>query len=150
MISERSCDTENWKVISNWNKVVSKFYISHYYGFYCIFDQINTALVRIRDYFQKKKSYRPINQIPLIWTQDDKKEKGEGWNVTELRIRYLQSALCVCKEKISKGKSANSTTGNKKTKKTKTKHPPSTTAMKTNPIICVSCCKFVLMDGIGK
>ncbi len=41
--------------------------ISQYYCFYCIFNQINAALVSIRDVFQKKKVKTKILIIPNFW-----------------------------------------------------------------------------------
>ncbi len=69
MISEGSRDTEDWSngaensALHHKNKWYFKIYkqkmiilncnnISQYYCFYCIFDQINAAVVSIRD-FQK-------------------------------------------------------------------------------------------------
>ncbi len=67
-ISEGSCDTEDWSndaensALHHRNKLNLKIYsnkktviwncnnISQYYCFYCIFNQINAALVRIRDF----------------------------------------------------------------------------------------------------
>ncbi len=69
MISEGSCDTEDWSNDSKnsalitainyifWQKIVilNCKNISQYYCFYCIFGQINAGLVSLRDFFQKKK-----------------------------------------------------------------------------------------------
>ncbi len=75
MISEGSCDSENWSndaghsVLNHRNKLHFKIY-SHrkklfwiviifiqYYCFYCIFDQINIPLVSRRDFIQKHKKF---------------------------------------------------------------------------------------------
>ncbi len=63
MISEESCDTEHWSndaensalhhnCVSKKRKKKRKENISQYDCFYCSFDQINSALVSIRDFFQ--------------------------------------------------------------------------------------------------
>ncbi len=55
MISERSSKHIQTKMF-----ILNCISISQYYCFYCIFDQINAALVSIRDYLKKKhlqKSY---------------------------------------------------------------------------------------------
>ncbi len=71
--------------------------ISQYFDLYCISDQINAALVSIRDYFQKQKSYRPQNSkqwsypdslhLGAEWTEKLKKNQAEGINVHLVRIR---------------------------------------------------------------
>ncbi len=71
MISEESCDTQDWSndaensalitaihLILKYFKIENIFLknnISNYYCFYCIFDQINAALVSRRDFLQKHK-----------------------------------------------------------------------------------------------
>ncbi len=66
MISEGSRDTEDWSNdaensdLHHKNKVWFKillntklyFNVSQYYCFYCIFDQINSVLVSITDFFK--------------------------------------------------------------------------------------------------
>jgi len=61
MISEGSCDTEFWS-----NDAENSAWFGHN-GFYCIFSQINAALVNITDLFQKH--YRvssPKNENSVI------------------------------------------------------------------------------------
>ncbi len=70
LISEGPCDTEDWsnnaensaliteinyilKYIQTENIYLNCNIISQYYSFYCIFDQINAALLSRRDFFQK-------------------------------------------------------------------------------------------------
>ncbi len=70
MISEGSCDTEDWsndaensashhnntlhfRIYSNGKQILNCNNNLQYNYFYCIFDQINTDLVSIRDVFQK-------------------------------------------------------------------------------------------------
>ncbi len=67
MISERSCDTEDWSndaenaginYMLTYIQITNSYFkfkknISQYYCFYCIFGQINGALVSIRVLFQK-------------------------------------------------------------------------------------------------
>ncbi len=66
MISEGSCDTEDWSndaensaLITEINCILKYIHIENifklYRIFYCSFDQINAALVNRRDFFQKRK-----------------------------------------------------------------------------------------------
>ncbi len=63
MISERSCDPEDWSNDTEncGNKLHFRIYqnicnnISQYCSFYCVFDQINAGLESINDVFQKHK-----------------------------------------------------------------------------------------------
>ncbi len=84
MISERSCDTKDWSndaensALHQRNKLHFKMYfkikqfffncnnISQYYWFYCIFNQINAALVRKRDL---KKSVLYIKTVHHLYPQ---------------------------------------------------------------------------------
>ncbi len=73
MISEGSCDTEDWSndaensalitginyILNDKNSSCNNF--SQYYSFYCILDQINAALVNIRDFFQKTFKIPKLN-----------------------------------------------------------------------------------------
>jgi len=74
MISKGSCDTEDWnndaenlalplqEYLPNIVSQISYFKLKiKYCCFYCIFYQINAALLNIGDFFQKhlKKSYHP-------------------------------------------------------------------------------------------
>ncbi len=52
MISEGSCDTEDWSHDAE-NVQYFKMVVIIFHNFYCIFDQINAALVSIEDFFQK-------------------------------------------------------------------------------------------------
>ncbi len=77
MISEGSCDTEDWSndagnsALHHRNNYILKCIvienscidISQYYSFYCDFDQINVVFVR--DFFQK---HLQITWTPNIWT----------------------------------------------------------------------------------
>ncbi len=72
LISEGSRDTEDWSndaenpalyhmnishftIYSNRKAILNCNNISQYYSFYCIFSQINAALVSRRDFFEKHK-----------------------------------------------------------------------------------------------
>jgi len=57
MISKGSCDTEAWSNDAKNSALPSQeYFTSQYYCFYCIFDQMNAALVSIRDFFQKHQN----------------------------------------------------------------------------------------------
>jgi len=61
VISEGSCDTEDWSNDAENSALIYIFYNDHsdfklFSQYYCIFDQINAALVQIRD-FQKPKNH---------------------------------------------------------------------------------------------
>ncbi len=77
MISEGSCDTEDWSndaensALHHRNKLHLKYIkmkncylnsnnISQYCNFYCIFHQINAALISIRDFFKEHTFTRYI------------------------------------------------------------------------------------------
>ncbi len=75
MISEGSCDTEEWSndaensdlpseinYILQYNQIYKKIKIviiltSQYYCFYCIFDQINVAFASIWDFYNCSKGF---------------------------------------------------------------------------------------------
>ncbi len=93
MISERSCDTQDWSndtensALHHRNKLHFKMYYNKKYilicnnvsKYSCIFDQINAALLSKRDFFQKhlRKSYplqtldsshlESIDLLQLLW-----------------------------------------------------------------------------------
>jgi len=52
IISEGSCDTEDWSNDAE-NCFDGRKFFFYCIQFYCIFDQINAALVSIRDSFQQ-------------------------------------------------------------------------------------------------
>ncbi len=68
MISEGSCDTEDWSNdaensalitgISNIKIENTPFILYITLLLYCVFDQINAALVIIRDFFQKQNKQK--------------------------------------------------------------------------------------------
>ncbi len=59
------CDTEDWSNDAENQLCLANYFlncnnISQFYSFYCVFDQINEALISIRDFFLNfKKSYQP-------------------------------------------------------------------------------------------
>ena len=63
MISEGSCDTEDWSNDAENSALITgyKIYLDilncnnilQYYSFFCIFNQTNAGLMSIRDFFQK-------------------------------------------------------------------------------------------------
>ncbi len=58
MISEASCDTEDWKIqlcITEINYILKDIKTVVFNCYYCIFDQLHADLVNIRDFFQKYK-----------------------------------------------------------------------------------------------
>ncbi len=63
MTTEGSCDT----IIIAAGYRIYFFYVLQYYSFYFIFDQINAALVNIRDVFQKHTNSKLLNSSVYLY-----------------------------------------------------------------------------------
>lgn len=108
----------------------------------------------VRPNCRRAKDMKKLTSLPKFRKLQQQQKKSPHWSVQLLSSIYLRKPnICepICElspQQQNATRGVGGVGGYKK--KSKQNVPQSVTGAETNPIICVSCCKFVLMVGVRK